>query len=873
MKKVILLAMFLPYLANGQVIENFESAFLANWVQSTEGRWKADTTKSLSGIYSMHHVFDNSASGFDCIGIPVTNLHPDEGPVHWEFLIRHGYDPSASNNWLVFLTSDGDPSSLAAGKASNGYAAGVNLTGYDDTLRIWKIKNGSQIVIATCPINWQNDIGTADYAKIIVERTMSGKWEIAVYDKQDKLKGIASGTDNELFRSSFFILCYRYTSTRDRLLWFDDLIIEGIFREDTQPPVVVSCQISGINSIDLTLDEEPSDDFMLLSNFSLVDDENTPSTIIRECARTFRLTFNSKFSNKDLNRLIINRLCDRSANCKEGISVEFTLIKADPGDVMITEIMADPLPVVSLPGKEYLEIFNRSPFRFNLKKWNLLTESQTTAFPDFGIISGDYIILCSQADTSSFSGYSKVIGLKSFPSLTDDGRMLWISDSLGNLIHGVDYSSSWYGNKLKETGGWSLEMIDTGYPFYADGNWEASSSASGGTPGRYNSSSGNNPDDIFSGIVNVFPDDSVNIRVNFSETVFDPAGVYGKILIEEREAAAVSISDPILRSFIVRSPFSLEKGEVYSMNVSSDLTDFAGNHASRSSFRFGVPEKAGRRDIVFNELLFNPFPDEPDYIELFNCSDRVIDASQLYLASINSDSGDTSKIIPLSDEHRCIIPGVFYTVTTDQAKVIERYSSSDPENIFHISSLPSMPDDRGHLLLLNRNLDLVDEVIYSDKMQYSLLSGREGIALEKIRPEMESNESTNWYSASEASGWGTPGKENSVFSREQENNDRIVFSSAKISPDNDGIEDALIIDADVSGLGNVISVTIFDETGSFVRRLRENLFTQSKTSVVWDGTANDGSLVDTGVYIILIELYNDKGKTKSWKKVCTVIRE
>jgi uncharacterized protein YuzE len=137
---------------------------------------------------------------------------------------------------------------------------------------------------------------------------------------------------------------------------------------------------------------------------------------------------------------------------------------------------------------------------------------------------------------------------------------------------------------------------------------------------------------------------------------------------------------------------------------------------------------------------------------------------------------------------------------------------------------------------------------------------------------MESNESSNWHSASEGSGWGTPGRENSVFSREPEGNDRITFSSAKISPDNDGIEDALVIDINGEGLGNVISVTIFDETGGFVRKLRENFFAQNKTSVIWDGTAADGSLVATGVYIVFIELYNDKGKTKSWKKVCTVIR-
>jgi hypothetical protein len=228
--------------------------------------------------------------------------------------------------------------------------------------------------------------------------------------------------------------------------------------------------------------------------------------------------------------------------------------------------------------------------------------------------------------------------------------------------------------------------------------------------------------------------------------------------------------------------------------------------------------------------------------------------------------------MPLSEEHRCLIPGGFFTVTSDREQVIERYHSSDSESIFSSSSLPSMPDNRGHLLLLNRNLDLIDEVSYSEEMHYPLLVSKEGVSLEKIRPEMESGENTSWHSASESSGWGTPGKENSVFTGGPEGKDRIAFSSARISPDNDGTEDALVIDINAEGLGNVISVTIFDETGGFVRKLSENFFAGNKASVVWDGTANDGSLVSTGVYIVLIELYNENGKTKSWKKVCTVIR-
>ena len=92
------------------------------------------------------------------------------------------------------------------------------------------------------------------------------------------------------------------------------------------------------------------------------------------------------------------------------------------------------------------------------------------------------------------------------------------------LIHGVEYSSDWYQDELKSNGGWSLEMIDTGFPFYDQANWKASVSKKGGTPGSVNSVSESNPDISFLGIQNVFPEDSSVIEVSFSEPVFNLEG-------------------------------------------------------------------------------------------------------------------------------------------------------------------------------------------------------------------------------------------------------------------------------------------------------------------------------------------------------------
>ena len=545
---------------------------------------------------------------------------------------------------------------------------------------------------------------------------------------------------------------------------------------------------------------------------------------------------------------------------------------AKTGDIVITEIMADPVPAVELPSEEYIEIFNRSEKAINLKNWKLSSVDQNSFFPAVVISPGEYLILTAVTDTSLFTSYGRTVGLKPFPALTDKGRIIVLSDEQGNLISGVEYSSAWYGSTLKSGGGWSIEMIDTDFPFFAEGNWEASSSRKGGTPGSKNSSVRSNPDNSFSGIVNVFPKDSIRIFIEFSEPVPEFTTYISGITLDESGISAAGLSDPLFRRFILTPGNHLEKGEVYTICLPESVADFAGNSASLRCFSFGLPESAGKNDLVFNELLFNPLPECPDYIEFFNKSEKVLDATEFLIVSINSDTGMPSEAKQFSNEQRCIIPGAYYAITSDREKVISGYTSSVPENIFNVSYLPSMPDDRGRLLLLNRYLDKIDEVIYTEKMHYSLLSGNEGISLEKIRPDLPSDESISWHSASESSGWGTPGAQNSVFSREEPADEKLVFSSQKISPDNDGYEDVLVIDINTGDPGSTITVTLFDETGSYIKRIVENYLAGDRAAIVWDGTAEDGSPVRTGIYIVLTEMYNASGKTEKWKKVIAVVR-
>ncbi len=872
MKKVILLVAMLPYMAFGQIVENFESGNLNNWVESDVGRWKADTSQSISGRYSLHHIYDNADAGTDQTGIVIDSLHPTEGTVKWSFKIRHGYDPSSSNNWALFLMSDAGPSEIFTNGNTNGYAVGVNLTGYDDTLRLWKVKGTVVTVVASIGVNWQSMIGTNNPVSISVERTIDGRWNVSLFQISGDMLGTSSGLDNELFSCRWLVLSYKYSSSRDRLLWFDDLSVDGIFYHDNRVPAIVSCAAADKNSIKIVLSDQPDDSFLLPDNFSLHPEAMTPASVLRESDAVYSIKFAAEFVSRSDYILSIHNLCNRNGNCSKEVQVPFTPVWPETGDIVISEIMADPEPEVSLPPREYIEITNRTGNLFNLKNWKLGSGDQLYIFPETIIDSFESLIICSIADTSEFSRYGRVIGLKPFPALTDNGKVLVLYDSADRLIHGIEYSAEWYGDELKSDGGWALEMIDTGYPFNYDGNWTASRSKSGGTPGKVNSVRAYNPDNSFSGDLIVFPPDSLNITIRSPEPLFNLSGMSDSIYFDDSCPSAIYPTDPLYRQFSVRLKHPLGKGRLHQFDYSGDISDFAGNRLIQKKKSFGLTETASRGDILFNELLFNSLPGDPDYVELYNASAKIIDVSRLELVSVNMSSGDTSQIYPVSDLPQCLLPGEYYAITTDMKKVELRYFSGNPDFLSEVASLPSMPDDKGHLILFSRELVKIDEVSYSEKMHSSLLAGYDGVALEKISPGKESEDPGNWHSASGSSGWGTPGARNSVYSEMPPTLDMVSLSSTKITPNDDGIEDMLLINFNLTGNSNIVSVTIYDESGNYVRRIAENIYAGPEASLVWDGVADDGSMVDTGIYIVFISMFDDSGKTHKWKKVCTVLR-
>ncbi|MBK6774943.1 MAG: hypothetical protein IPG74_03525 [Flavobacteriales bacterium] len=68
------------------------------------------------------------------------------------------------------------------------------------------------------------------------------------------------------------------------------------------------------------------------------------------------------------------------------------------------------------------------------------------------------------------------------------------------------------------------------------------------------------------------------------------------------------------------------------------------------------------------------------------------------------------------------------------------------------------------------------------------------MSLERNNPARPSSDNnTNWHSAAEAAGLGTPGYQNSQYGPTSEPSGELTVDRAIFSPDNDGFEDVLTV--------------------------------------------------------------------------------
>jgi hypothetical protein len=522
----------------------------------------------------------------------------------------------------------------------------------------------------------------------------------------------------------------------------------SVFRSgpDSDIPQLKSSNL--INSTELELTFSEVMDSTSLINLQLVLDGNSAKrTRVSDLEFTKSvITLTNALTNGETYTITISGAKDCSGNPMEAKIITLTLGKEPTvGDLIITEIMADPEPLVGLPNSEYIEIYNTSDVALNLS--NVLLRDATTSrkLSATTIKAKSYLILCPSASANAFSVFGEALGLANWPSLTNSGEEISISTTV--TLDKVTYSDVWYGSQEKKDGGYSLELINPTSDCPSSANWSASIDLSGGTPGRVNSIYSLNPDSeapslLMSEVIN----DQL-LKFTFSETM--DSVLLANATISGAGTIATRSVNSKLTELNVSLQTALPKGQDIAITISG-AADCSGNVMEPATFNVGFGDKPVFNEIIITEIMADPDPvfglPNSEYLELYNASDRLISLDGLQLSDATGNTA-LPAVSFAAGEYLLLLP------TSSLASYIF------VPNKAGVAGWLSLNNTGENLFIMNGN-ELIYSIIYDDSW-YGNQAPDGGYSLEMRDVTNPCGGAINWGVSTSAEG-GTPGVVNSI---------------------------------------------------------------------------------------------------------------
>ncbi|MEM7107284.1 MAG: lamin tail domain-containing protein, partial [Bacteroidota bacterium] len=590
-------------------------------------------------------------------------------------------------------------------------------------------------------------------------------------------------------------------------------------------------------------------------------------------SNTVVLGFTDSFTNATNYELLVTDLEDLNENVLKSTQIDifyFRQPSLSPRDIIFSELLADPDPPNDLPTSEFVEIFNRSDKVFNLNEWRFSDVSNSSVLGELYIFPNEYLIICSEENADAYAAFGRTVGLVNLPTLNNGGDVLVLQNEFGKVSDSIQYDVSWYRSSIKQEGGWSLEIIDPTNDCVQEANWVASEDFRGGTPGAVNSVFAQKPDltgPVVLTVLGLSPD---TVTVRFDEILDESSAVQANYAITPEVRIDSVILTPGFKEVKLVLSDSLESGVSYQISL-SELRDCPGNLISPNETSFALIEEAHVRDLILNEILFDPYPNGADFVEVYNASEKHINLKKWSLGNIDPNGNNLFSLnVNMITPDNLVLPPDSYLAFTTQDNLRDFYSSIDEDRIFLVESLPSMPNNEGSISLINSDSMLMEAFAYSDDFHFDLLADKEGVSLERISSSQPADQSSNWRSAASKAGFATPGIRNSQNVDDAAMPSRISIEPKVIVPDGSGQNDFAAIHYRFDQTGMVANVRIYDVKGREILVLADNETLGAQGFYIWDGLDSNGLKARTGYYIVYFEVFDSSGNVSNYKEKVVV---
>ena len=763
--------------------------------------------------------------------------------IRWEMDLELQFSPSNANRLRILLMAD----TIVNGIPFNGYYLEIGEDGPDDGISFFSADGGVSEFLAASP-GIESD-GIIDVS-VGVRRSIEGHWQV-FWNHNGYLFSILELTDTTFSPDKgriFGMLC-TYTSSRKDKFIFDNIAL-SVLVHDTVPPVMQMLSISSDSSLQVQFNEPISIEF---TEIEIIPGDVSVATL-QATGRMLDISFNKSFTDATEYEARIAQVGDTAGNISSTYIESFTYYKTvlpGPTDILINELMADPLPSVGMPEHEFIELFNSSPHRILTSNITLQIGGSAMEIPPVVFNPGDYLVLCPPGSLEEFSRYGIAMEIADWVTLPNSGTGIMITDAAGAMIDYMTYDQNTYHHPERDDGGWSLERVSHYHPCQLEYNWSASSNAAGGTPGTRNSQPQVTDTDIYPPrhLYILYDDQEWMITLVFDEILDQNSAVQYHVTPADLHFT----HQTHINTIILTLDEPLDAGRQYAIKMQL-VADCTGNTAGDIELNLQAPADLAYGDIRLNEILFDPLPGNSTFIEITNSSTEYLLLSDLLLLSEVNGS-----IKPGKSQQKLIIPpGRIVALTSNPYSILVTYSPVHPDWVVPFN-VPPLSSTSGTVVLRGLNGNLLDSMNYNSDMHHPLLSNPEGVSLERIDPDIPSADTDNWHSASSTVGYGTPSGPNSQNISQKTGDGYYHLENASFSPDNDGHADYMALTFANIPPGYTGTAAIFDLEGRFISWLLQNEILGSSSMATWDGKTTDGSMSGTGIYILMVEMISDSG--------------
>ncbi|MBD0399759.1 hypothetical protein [Flammeovirga sp. EKP202] len=528
------------------------------------------------------------------------------------------------------------------------------------------------------------------------------------------------------------------------------------YTKDTSSPLLVDVSWKDRNQL-LLLFNEKVEKYSIENRITLYQGEKEIHDFSLKVNEEYvELILEKEYWEEEIHYTIHKGVEDWNGN-KTSLSVNGNVIPVNSvkkGDLILTEIFADPTPIIGLPNSEALELYNTSTDTLSLLGVDLLIGSDTLTFDNEFIAPETYLVLVPSTKLEMWSEYPFVSGVNHWSALNNSGEIIKLLNAKNELlIDSVKFDLSTYKDKMKSEGGYSLERRDFFFDCDPFLNWAASEDEAGGTLGFENSIFEIIQDTISSKITNITVVDEHNMVISFDKSLYmfsTESTIQYSVDNVSKYVDKWCFVDNFNLKVLVNE--DLPKGVLVTMIV-DNFQDCFNNTLFSEKIDFVIKPKINYQQLLITELMIdhspiNKMPDS-EYIEVYNNSDLWLNLDKCIML-IDGDSVELSDNWILPRNYAVLVPNanrhLFDTLTVE---------------VIGVSNWETLLNDQGKVVLVNDENEIIHSVSYSLDYYHDQNKKDGGWSIEMRDVKSPCVGLENWQASEDENG-GTAGYKNSI---------------------------------------------------------------------------------------------------------------